>query len=146
MRSRSPRPHGISTGCTNSTASPTHSSVSTQKRRASSSSDSPRPAWPESEKPARYKALVNLYSSLRNYPKVIDYGNRALKVSRDPEVQVTLGQAYFLTNDNKSAMRVMNEVMASIEQRGAVPKEQQLLLVRAACEKVQDNACVDEAV
>jgi tetratricopeptide (TPR) repeat protein len=100
------------------------------------------PCMADSAKPARYKALVNLYYSLRNYPKVIDYANRALKLSRDPEVQVTLGQAYFLTNDNKSAMRVMNEVMAQVEQRGAVPKEQTLLLIRAACDKVQDNACV----
>ncbi len=32
--------------------------------------------------------------------------------------------------------------MASIEQKGQAPKEQTLLLIRSACEKVQDNACV----
>src|SRR5687767_2669084 len=46
------------------------------------------PCMAENAKPARYKALVNLYYSLRNYPKVIDYANRALKITRDPEVQV----------------------------------------------------------
>src|SRR6185436_14623373 len=76
------------------------------------------------------------------YPKVIDYANRALKSGRDPELQVTLGQAYYLTNDNKNALRIMNEVMAKIEQKGQAPKEQTLHLIRAACEKVQDNACV----
>ena len=36
---------------------------------------------PEAKKLERYKSLVGIYSALRNYPKVIDFGNRALKVS-----------------------------------------------------------------
>jgi tetratricopeptide (TPR) repeat protein len=83
-----------------------------------------------------------MYYALRNYPKVIDYATRALKNSRDLEVQVTLGQAYYLTNDNKNALKVMNDVMATVEQRGQTPKEQTLHLIRAACDKVNDNACV----
>jgi len=100
------------------------------------------PCMTEPQRIARYKSLVTLFYAMRNYPKVIDYANRAIKTSADPEVKVTLGQAYYLTNDNKNALRVMNEVMASIEQRGQTPKEQTLLLIRSACEKVKDNACV----
>jgi hypothetical protein len=36
----------------------------------------------------------------------------------------------------------MNELLDSMNQRGAVPKEQQLLLVQAACSKAGDNSCV----
>ena len=36
----------------------------------------------------------------------------------------------------------MNELLASIEAKGQVPKENQLLLVQAACSKAGDNACV----
>jgi tetratricopeptide (TPR) repeat protein len=97
---------------------------------------------PEAQKGERFKALANLYYSLRNYPKVIDYATRALKYGRDPEVLVTLGQAYYQSNDNKNALRIMNDVLASFEQRGATPKEQQLLLVLSACQRVNDNNCV----
>jgi len=100
------------------------------------------PCMAESKKPDRYKNLAGIYTSLRNYPKAIDYGNRALKFNRDADTQVLVAQAYYLSGDNKNAVRVMNDLMASIEQRGNVPKEQQLLLVRAACDKVNDNACV----
>jgi tetratricopeptide (TPR) repeat protein len=100
------------------------------------------PCMNETARVGRYKTLVTMFYAMRNYPKVIDYANRALKTSSDPELKVTLGQAYYLTNDNKNALRIMNEVMASIEQRGQTPKEQTLHLIRAACDKVQDNACV----
>ena len=100
------------------------------------------PCLSETARVGRYKTLVTMFYAMRNYPKVIDYSNRALKSGRDPELQVTLGQAYYLTNDNKNALRIMQEVMASIEQKGQAPKEQTLHLIRSACEKVQDNACV----
>ena len=100
------------------------------------------PCMNEAARVGRYKTLVTLFYAMRNYPKVIDYANRALKTSRDPELEVTLGQAYYLTNDNKNSLLVMQRVMASIEQRNQTPKEQTLHLIRAACEKVQDNACV----
>src|SRR6187455_3087751 len=38
------------------------------------------PCMPESGKLERYKSLVSMYTTLHNYPKAIDYGNRALKV------------------------------------------------------------------
>ncbi|MEO8016454.1 MAG: hypothetical protein ABI769_01465 [Pseudomonadota bacterium] len=104
--------------------------------------DTASPCISEAARAAKYKTLASLYFRLKNYPKVIDFANRGLKIGRDPELQVTLGQAYYLTNDNKSAMRVMNEVMQGLEQRNQTPKEQTLLLIRSACEKVDDNACV----
>jgi tetratricopeptide (TPR) repeat protein len=100
------------------------------------------PCMPESGKVERYKALVGLYTGLRNYPKVIDYGNRAIKSTRDPDMYVAVAQAYYQSGNNKDAVRVMNELMGIFEQSGTKPKEQQLLLVQAACAKVNDNNCV----
>lgn len=100
------------------------------------------PCMPESQKRERYKSLIGLYSNLRNYAKVIDFSQRALKTSRDPDIQVQLAQAYYQSGNNKESVRVMNELLASLEQSGARPKEQQLLLVQAACAKANDNACV----
>jgi glutaredoxin-related protein len=102
------------------------------------------PCMPESGKLERYKALVGLYSALRNYPKVIDYGNRALKVTRDADMQVAVAQAYYQSGNNKDAVRMMNDLLNQFEQSGTKPKEQQLLLVQAACAKVNDNNCVSK--
>jgi tetratricopeptide (TPR) repeat protein len=100
------------------------------------------PCMPEAKKAERYRSLVGLYSSLRNYPKAIDFGNRALKVSRDPETMVAVSQAYYQSGNNKEAARVMQELMASFKAKGQQPKEQQLLLVQSACSKAGDNTCV----
>ena len=75
------------------------------------------PCMPEAKKAERYRSLVGLYSSLRNYPKAIDFGNRALKISRDPETQVAVAQAYYQSGNNKDAARVMNELLASLRRR-----------------------------
>ena len=96
------------------------------------------PCMPESQRLDRYKSLVGLHTNLRNYAKAIDFGNRALKIGRDPDIQVAVAQAYYQSGDNKNAVRVMNELMESTGR----PKEQQLLLVLSACQKAGDNSCV----
>ena len=98
------------------------------------------PCMAESKKPERLKNLVGIYTNLRNYPKALEFGNRALKITRDPEVMVAVAQAYYLSGNNKESVRVMNELMNSLESKGAKPKEQQLLLVRSACDRAGDNA------
>lgn len=95
------------------------------------------PCMPESRKADALKNLVGLYTALRNYPKAIEYGNRALKLSRDPEIQVAVAQAYYQSGNNKEAVRVMNEVLEA----SGRPKENQLLLIQAACARVNDNDC-----
>jgi tetratricopeptide (TPR) repeat protein len=96
------------------------------------------PCMPDAKKADTMKNLVGLYTALKNYPKAIDYGNRALRISKDPEIQVAVAQAYYQSGNNKEAVRVMNEVLES----SARPKENQLLLIQAACNKVGNNACV----
>jgi tetratricopeptide (TPR) repeat protein len=86
-----------------------------------------------------------LYASLRNQQKVIEYGNRALKVAFDPEMQVAVAQAYYQTGNNKESVRMMNDLFARITARGQQPKEQHLLLIVSACDKAGDNACVSRA-
>jgi hypothetical protein len=100
------------------------------------------PCMPDAKKAERLRSLVGLYSSLRQYPKAIEFGNRALKISRDAETQVAVAQAYYQSGNNKDAARVMNELMTSLEASGVKPKEQQLLLVQSACSKAGDNSCV----
>lgn len=96
------------------------------------------PCMAEAKKPERIRTLVNYFIRLRNYPKAIDYGNRAMKSSNDPEIKVLVAQAYYQSGNNKEAVRVMNEVLDS----GARAKENDLLLIRAACDKAGNNDCV----
>jgi tetratricopeptide (TPR) repeat protein len=95
------------------------------------------PCMPEAKKTERLKTLVNAYTRLRNYPKAIDYGNRAMKVSGDPELKVLVAQAYFQSGNNREAARIMEEYLNGASK----PKENDLLLVAAACGKVGDKAC-----
>lgn len=97
------------------------------------------PCEPESKKPEALKNLVGMYTALKNYPKAIDFGNRALKLApNDTETKVAVAQAYFQSGNNKEAVRIMNDVLES----STKPKENQLQLILAACNKVGDNACV----
>ena len=100
------------------------------------------PCMPEAKKAERLRNLVGMYSSLRNFPKAIEFGNRALRINRDADTQVAVAQAYYQSGNNKDAARVMNELMADLDKSGIKPKEQQLLLVQSACSKANDNACV----
>jgi tetratricopeptide (TPR) repeat protein len=99
------------------------------------------PCMPEAKKGDALKNLVGLYTALRNYPKAIEYGNRALKASpNDTETKVAVAQAYYQSGNNKDAVRLMNEVLES----SGRPKENQLLLIQAACSKAGNNACVTQ--
>src|SRR5262245_56434878 len=92
------------------------------------------PCMPEAKKPERLKTLVAAYTRLRNFPKAIEFGTRAIKVSGDPELKVLLAQAYFQSGNNKEAVRIMDDYLNGASK----PKENDLLLVQAACAKVGD--------
>ena len=85
------------------------------------------PCMSETARVGRYKTLVTMFYAMRNYPKVIDYANRALKSGRDPELQVTLGQAYYLTNDNKNALRIMKKSWRASSRRARPPKSRRCI-------------------
>ena len=97
---------------------------------------------PEAKKLERYKSLVGLYSALRNYPKVIDFGNRALKISRDPEIQVAVAQAYYQSGNNKEAVARHERAAASSKRRARFRRNSSCCWSSAACSKANDNACV----
>lgn len=102
------------------------------------------PCQAEADRAKVYKRVATLYAEQRNYPKAIDLANRGLAGGRDPELMVTLGQAYFQSGDNKNALRVMKDVVASLEQRGQTPREQTLILVLNACDRMNDSTCTTQ--
>jgi tetratricopeptide (TPR) repeat protein len=100
------------------------------------------PCLPAARRPDVLKNLVGLYTALRNYPKAIEYGNQALRLSKDTEIQVAVAQAYYQSGNNKESARIINDLLADMERGGRRPSEQNLLLARAACERAGDHNCV----
>ena len=100
------------------------------------------PCMAENKKLDRLKNLANLNFQHRQYAKAIDYANRGLKLRKDPELMVTLGQSYYQSGNNREAQRVMSEVIGTVESQGGKPKEDTMLVVIDSCKKANDNNCV----
>jgi tetratricopeptide (TPR) repeat protein len=99
------------------------------------------PCMSEADRAENLKLITQVHYQLDDYPKVIEFGNRALKSGANPELAVYVGQAYYLTNDFKNAASVMNEVVSKLEAEGKPPGEQNLRIIHGACAQLQDREC-----
>ena len=98
---------------------------------------------PKSELPTRNKQLLTINYQLKNYDKVIQYGDVAQKGGyADEEIQTLVGQAYYLKGDFKKSTAMMDGIIQNITKSGKKPKEQTLILVQNACTKSGDNGCL----
>jgi len=100
------------------------------------------PCMSQEDKNARYGSVTQIYYQLKNYDKVIDFGDKAIKAGGNPDLAQFVGNAYYLKNDNENAKRVLLDLIKSQESRGKTPEEQTYQIVQSACLKVNDNACV----
>lgn len=98
---------------------------------------------PKSELPTRVKQLLTISYQLKNYDKVIQYGETAQKGGyADEEIQTLIGQAYYLKGDYKKSTAMMDSIIQNMTKSGKKPKEQTLILVQNACTKSGDNNCL----
>jgi tetratricopeptide (TPR) repeat protein len=102
------------------------------------------PCMEEGDKPAREKILLQLAYQLKDYPKVIEVGNRILQTNPDPEIGVYVGNAYYIADDYENTRRVMKDVVAKQEAGSKPPDEITYRILQGACVKLKDNACVAE--
>lgn len=94
---------------------------------------------PADSKTGRLKSIAQLYYQVKNYPKVIQYGPLYLKESpNDAEMQVTVGQAYYLSNDFPNASKYLKNAIEASEKADKAPKEDWLQLLQSA-EYEQNN-------
>ncbi|MCC7258553.1 MAG: tetratricopeptide repeat protein [Gammaproteobacteria bacterium] len=88
----------------------------------------------------RLKALVQLNTAVKNYPKVTQLGERWIKAGgQDVETRVLIGQAHYLQKDYKNAVSVMQGAIRSTEQAGGRVDENWLQLVRSAQQNLGDT-------
>jgi hypothetical protein len=62
----------------------------------------------------RLKILIQLNSSIRNYPKVIEFGNRWMKGGgHDPATEILISQAYSFQKDYKHSVQAAKAAISS---------------------------------
>ena len=99
---------------------------------------------PDNEKPSRLKMLLQIAYRLKEYPKVVDLGNKFLAVNPDPEIASYVGNAYYAMDDFPNTRKVMTEVVAKQEAGSKPPEELTYRILQGACIKLKDNACVTD--
>ena len=102
------------------------------------------PCMSDTDKLDNYKLLTQVYYQLDDYPKVIDFGNRALAAGAPADFALFVGQGYYLTKDFENAAKTMKDVVAKLEAQGQPPGEQNLRMIHGSCTKLGDAACVAE--
>ena len=87
------------------------------------------------------KSLAVINYQQKNYPKAVDYGNRVIKAgAADSETYTVVGQGLYLQNKYGEAAKFIGEYIKDQEAKGQQPKEQQLILLRSAFERGDNNA------
>jgi len=102
------------------------------------------PCMSDQDRLDNLKLLTQVYYQVDQYPKVIEYGNRALQAGAPADFSLYVGQAYYLTQDYQNAAKVMKEVTAKLESEGKPPGEQNLRIIHGACSQLDDANCVAE--
>ena len=99
------------------------------------------PCMSDVERGEFLKLLTKIYYQLDDHAKVIEHGTKALEMTGDPDLPLYLGQAYYLMKDYPNSRKVMEGVVAKLEEQGKPPGEQNLRLIHGACRSMGDDAC-----
>ena len=98
------------------------------------------------EQNARVKQLATLNLTLKDYPKAIDFGTRAIKGGfADDSTYELLEQAYYLKGDQRTTLRFVNDYVDSEVKSGRTPKERSLKTIMSTCVALKDQACETRA-
>jgi transcriptional regulator PlcR-like protein/tetratricopeptide repeat protein len=101
----------------------------------------------QSDLPRVVKAVAQINYQLKNYDKSIEYGNKAVKGGyADDEMNVIVGQAYYLKGDWKGTLSFEQGLVDSDVKAGRTPKDQSLQLILSSCVKLEDAACETKAL
>ena len=99
------------------------------------------PCMSDQDRGETLKLMTKIYYQLDDHAKVIEHGTRALAMTNDPDLPLYLGQAYYLQKDFPNSRKVMEGVVAKLEEQGKPPGEQNLRLIHGACRSMGDDAC-----
>jgi tetratricopeptide (TPR) repeat protein len=100
------------------------------------------PCMDDADKPARIKLLMQIAYQQKDYAKAIEFGNRATAINPDPDIQIYLANAYYITNDFENTRKVSTAVIDKLESSGKTPEETLYRILQSACINLKDNECV----
>ena len=79
----------------------------------------------------------------KDFPKVIDYGNRAIKGGfATDETYGMVGAAYYLNNDFKTAAQFEDARIADLAKKGQKPSSDDVNIYLSSCVKLNDPQCI----
>ncbi len=88
----------------------------------------------------RLKTLIQLNTAVKNYPKVVEFGDRWIKAGgQDLDTRVLVAQAHYLQKDYKNTTTLMQAIIRSAEQAGSKVDENWLQMVRSSQQKMGDS-------
>jgi tetratricopeptide (TPR) repeat protein len=95
-----------------------------------------------SEQNTKVRALSVIEYQLKNYDKAIDFGNRAIKGGfADNDTRTIVGQSYYLKGDMRGTEKFEESLVDNEVKAGETPKNESLMLIYSACEKLNDKTC-----
>jgi tetratricopeptide (TPR) repeat protein len=101
----------------------------------------------QADVPGRVRLLAQLNYQLKNYDKAIDFAQRAVKGGfADETINTILSQSYYLKNDFKGTIKVVDAQVNDEIKAGKTPKQESLELVLSSCVKLDDNECISRAL
>ena len=101
----------------------------------------------QADLPRVVKAVAQINYQLKNYDRAIEYGNKAVKGGfADDEVNVIVGQAYYLKGDWKGTLSFEQALVDGDIKAGRTPKDQSLPLILSSCVKLEDAGCETKAL
>jgi len=93
------------------------------------------------QRPARLKAVAQLFYQTKAYAKVTNYGATYLKDNAgDSDMNMMVGQAYYLQNDFVNAAKYLSSAIDAAEKAGKPVKEDWLQLLQSAKYEQGDTA------
>lgn len=95
------------------------------------------------EVPKRVRTLITMHYQLKNYDKVLTYGDRAIKGGyADDDIYTLVGQSYYLKGDYRGAAKFIDAYVTGQIKAGKKPKEQLLVIVQNSCTRTNDGECL----
>jgi hypothetical protein len=96
---------------------------------------------------SRVRALAQVNYQIKNYPKAIEFGTRAVKGGfADADMYTLIAQAYYIQGDYKGTLRFVTDWIEDQDKRGQTPREGALQLYLSSCLKLDDGACTTRAL
>ena len=93
------------------------------------------------------KALAEINYQLKNYDKAVDFGTRAVKGGfADDGIRTIVAQAYYLKGDYKNTLKFEEGIVDNQIKAGETPKNDSLMLIYSACQKMNDEGCATRAM